>query len=167
MKLNRFCLVAVAGFAIACFVFILQMKRHAGLTPHPVKHKLADLAEASTKTSFAAPDGELFDFVIGVPESVDRASLQGTLTLLQGSNRVYHRTFAAENLKQCNWLDGVGLKGHIISWQNGSNELDTVLQPGKMYEVQILMGERPALSASLWLTHLQAFKAYEKSRATN
>jgi hypothetical protein len=167
MKFNRLVLVAVVGSAIAVCAFVLQIKRHAGQKPHPAQHRLLDLTESSASATFVVPEGELFDFVIGVPESADQGSLQGTLVLLRGSKRIYERAFSAENLKPCNWLAEVGLKGYIISWPDGSNELDTVLQPGEAYEVQVSLGERPALPVSLWLTHLQTFRAYQKSRATN
>lgn len=172
MKASRSYLVYIGGVALACFVLILfmvvsQMKRLAARKPIPVEHKLAELTEGLAQASFIAPEGELFHFVIGVKESVDRVRIGGRVSLLQGGDLVYQRVFSAEDVEPCNWLDAARLKGYIITWRGDSNELDSVLQPGKVYEVHIWLDDRPAQPASLWLTYLQAFETYRRTNRTN
>jgi hypothetical protein len=142
----------------------LEFKRRLSRVPIIARDKLSDVIDGAAKVKVVAPFVTVSHFVIGVQYPAAEVRLAGRVRVFQGSSVVYERVFGPENLEPSNWLDGFGLQAYIIGWNDISNRLQGVLKPGKVYEVRVMLDERPETPVSLWLHSVQPRGAYRKTK---
>jgi hypothetical protein len=142
----------------------LEFKRRLSRVPIIANDKLCDVIEREARVKFGAPLVSVSLFVIGVQSPAAEVRLAGRVRVFQGSSLVYERVFGPENLRPSNWLNEFGLQAYIIGWNDTSNRLKDVLQPGKVYEVRVMLDERPETPVSLWLHSVQPRGAYRKTK---
>jgi len=156
-------------FVAACWALVpllagLEFKRRLSRVPIIARDKLCDVIEREARVTFVAPVVAVSHFVIGVQYPAAQVRLAGRVSVFQESSVVYERVFGPENLEPSNWLNEFGLQAFIISLNDTSNRLKDVLKPGKVYEVRVMLDERPETPVSLWLHSVQPRGAYRKTK---
>jgi len=159
-------LSAVVCVSVVAIYSLHWLKKVRGQVPVPGQIKLVDLTNGVAQAHFSPPQGDLFNFVIGIPKAATLTnSLRGNISVLDDGKQVYRRSFRPDEIKPCNWLDRAGLQGYILTWQDGSNRLDATLQPRRSYSLRIALDQPAEIPVSLWLTFVQSWEAHEKQKA--
>jgi len=156
--------ILVAFCALLPLLAGLELKRRLSQVPIIARDKLCDVIDGAARVTFVAPLVSVSLFVIGVQYPAAEVRLVGRVSVFQGSSLVYERVFGPENLQPSNGLNDLGLQAYIIGWNDASNRLKDVLQPGNVYEVRVLLDERPETPVSLWLYSVQPRGAYRKTK---
>jgi len=156
--------ILVACCALLPLLAGVEFKRRLSRVPIIANDKLCDVIEREARGKFVAPLVSVSLLVIGVQSPAAEVRLAGRVCVCQRRRVVYERVFGPENLRPSNWLNEFGLQAYIIGWNDTSNRLKDVLQPGKVYEVRVMLDERPETPVSLWLSSVQPRGAYLKTK---
>lgn len=156
--------IGIASLLAILWLVRLLPWQHPDAVPHPLESKLMEITAESSRTNFVAPEGDLFNFVLGAPKSSPLSNgFYGSVSVISSGTNVYQNDFAPVHLKECNWLDKAGLQGYIITWNDSAN-LDAVLKARQLFEVTLTLSKKPEPPISLWLTFHQSGRTYRQQR---
>ncbi len=124
------------------------------------------------KFHLQVPKGRNFALVLGTPEvqklgAASSNAFSGHVQILNGSSPIASFLIDSKLAQACNWLQGGETPyGLVLTGSSNTNcpNLSALIQPQKDYDIEIVFDHAPAVTASLWLCWVQAYKDREKNK---
>ena len=158
MKIIRRTLLILVVVCMAAFIVSGIL-----LTPASRRVKLSDTSTSSVAFGFQCPQGQDFEFVLGIAgvtnvDLLKHPDYAGTLAVKDGQGSVYSCQFnSVQDTNQISNFTWISIQGHIGGYEltfpgkAGQPSLAAVLKPGTSYDVVVDFSSGPPPGSSLWL----------------
>ncbi len=151
-------IVSVVVLAMAATAFWVSRTK-----PIPRSTKLVDCTNATLRFSFSVPAGDSYNFALGfggVKNLIDlKPDYRGKLQITDGQKEVFNLDFESQQSALALWLrreEEIAGFTFTLPRREGQQSLDSVLTPGRNYQVTVIFSNPPRDGSSFWLKWRQS-----------
>jgi hypothetical protein len=147
--------IITSGILAILFLWVLyQVGIHTEI-PHQMK--LVDCTNSTLKVHLKVPKGSTYSLVLSTPgvgmEVHSPYKFAGRVHISDGTHATIEFPIGSDFSESCNWIPDS--TGFILTRGTNCPDLSRFVHPQVDYDIEIVFGEPPPSSTSIWLCWLQ------------